>query len=197
MVKLIMRRSVFAILLLLNISFAVAQKTDSLSAVKVVTKNVDGTIMSSAHDLVFNIALSPELTILSKAIKAAGLNDSLKIRQVTFFAPINKSMEKLAPCILDTLPPVQKASLIDLIKYHAIAGKITSKEIERKIKAGNGQASFTTLSGGIIVAKINENRNIVLTDERGMQSIVTRLDIEQANGMLFLVSEVLYPKSPR
>jgi len=84
--------------------------------------------------------------------------------------------------------------LLNLIKYHAIAGKVTSKDIERQIKSANGQTTFTTLSGRTLTAKINENRNIVLVDENGGQSIISRLDIQQSNGTLFVVTQVLLPK---
>jgi len=172
-----------------------AQKPDS-AAVPVKTKTVDGTVMTSANNLVANIALSSELTTLSNAINVSGLADTLSSGTITFFAPVNKTFEKLAPGFIDTLTqPAHKAELIALVKNHALSGRFTSKDFERQIKAGNGQTGFTTLSGGVITARINENRNIVLTDENGNQSIVARLDIDQSNGMLFIVTAVLLPKA--
>jgi uncharacterized surface protein with fasciclin (FAS1) repeats len=50
------------------------------------------------------------------------------------------------------------------------------------------------VSGGTLTARINENRNIVLSNESGDQAVVTRLDIEQGNGMLFVINGVLSPK---
>jgi len=153
--------------------------------------------MSSAKDVVENISGSPELTILTKAINAAGIADNLKSSGAfTLFAPTNKAFDKLVPGQLDTLLlPSHKTDLTDLINYHIVSGSLSSKDIERQIKAGNGTATLTTLSGGIITAQINENRNIVLTDENGGQSIITRLDIPHISGTMFIINAVLLPKA--
>ncbi|MGZ3776644.1 MAG: fasciclin domain-containing protein [Mucilaginibacter sp.] len=184
------------ILLFFNVSVVFAQKADSVSAKTVKVKNVDGTLMSSSKDLIDNLSASPQFTTLVKAINAAGLAENLKTGTITFFAPANQAFEKLPPGLLDTLLlPAHKAALINLVNYHTVQGKVTSKDIEKQIRAGNGQATFSTLTGGTFTARINENRNIVLTDENGGQSIVTRLDIEQSNGILFVVTAVLQPKA--
>ena len=97
---------------------------------------------------------------------------------------------------LDTLlQPAHKAELVNLLMYHAIAGKITSKDLDRQIKAGNGQATLTTLAGGVIIARINENRNVVLTDENGGQSVISRFNIQQSNGIMHIITVVLVPHS--
>ena len=189
-------KRLFTILLVLNVSLAFAQKADSVSAKAAKTKNVDGTLMSSSKNLIDNISASPEFSTLVKAINAAGLSENLKTNTITFFAPTNLAFDKLPKGTLDTLLlPTHKTDLINLINYHAVQGNVTSKDIERQIKAGNGQATFTTLAGGSLTARINENRNIVLTDDNGRQSIVTRLDIEQNNGILYIVDAVLQPKA--
>ncbi len=191
-----MRKLTFIALLLLNTAYAFGQKADSLAAMKVKTKNVDGTIMTSGKDIIENLSLSTAFTKLVNAIKAADLTDSFKSGTITIFAPINSAFDKLAPGMLDTLLlPTHKADLINLLNYHAVSGKITSKDLDNQIKAGNGQATLTTISGGTLTARINENRNIVLTDENGSQSIVTRLDIEQSNGMVFIINALLHPKA--
>jgi uncharacterized surface protein with fasciclin (FAS1) repeats len=142
-----------------------------------------------------NISASPEFTTVTRAINAAGLSGELKNETLTFFAPANKAFDKLPPGTLDTLLlPAHKTDLINLVNYHIMPGRLTSKDIERQIRLGNGQATLVTLSGGKLTARINENRNIVLSDENGGESIVARLDIDQGNGMLFIVNTVLIPK---
>jgi len=192
----VMRKLTYIVLIFLNASVAFAQKTDSLASVKVKTKNINGTMMTSAKDIVENTSLSPEFTKLDSIIKAADLVDNFKSGTITFFAPTNKAFDMLAHGVLDTLlRPAHKADLVNLLNYHTVPGKVSSKDLERQIKAGNGQATLTTISGGTLTARINENRNIVLTDENGVQSVITRLDIEQSNGMLFIVNAVLLPKA--
>jgi len=191
-----MMKRLITILLFFNVSMAFAQKADSVLAKTVKVKNVDGTLMASSKDLIDNLSASPQFTTLVKVINVAGLTENLKTGTITFFAPTNQAFDKLPTGVLDTLLlPAHKAALINLVNYHTLQGRVTSKDIERQIKAGNGQATFTTLAGGTLTARINENRNIVLTDDNGGQSIVTRLDIDQSNGILFVINAVLQPKA--
>ncbi|MDO3628766.1 fasciclin domain-containing protein [Mucilaginibacter sp. BT774] len=178
-----------------NSSIVLAQKTDSVVNKSAKARNVDGSLMSPSKTIQVNISASPGFSTLASIIKADTTNIFNGDNPITIFAPDNKAFGKLPAGTIDSLLlPTHKTDLINLLKYHAIAGKITSKDIERQIKAGNGQATFTSLSGRTLMAKINENRNIVLTDENGGQSIVSRLNVEQGNGILYVVTQVLMPK---
>jgi uncharacterized surface protein with fasciclin (FAS1) repeats len=192
-----MKTSILFVLLLINGLFAFAQKIDSTTNKTVKTTVLARSVMNPSNDIIQNISSSPEFTILTNAIKTAALTDTFKSSgAITVFAPANKAFEQLVAGKLDTLLlPAHKAELTSLILNHVLTGIISSKDIERQIKAGNGQATFTTLSGGILTARINENRNIVLTDETGGQSVISRFDIRQSNGMLHIVTEVLVPKT--
>jgi uncharacterized surface protein with fasciclin (FAS1) repeats len=190
-----MKRLVLVLLLSSAASFAIAQKADSAVSKSVKAKNVDGAIMMSNADVVTNLSVSPQFTTLVKLISAAGIADSLKTGTITFLAPTNKAFDKLPAGTIDSLLlPNHKADLVNLLNQHIVSGKLTSKDINRQIKADNGQATLTTISGRMLTARINENRNIVLTDENGDQAIIARLDIDQSNGVLFVISGVLLPK---
>jgi uncharacterized surface protein with fasciclin (FAS1) repeats len=191
------KQAIFLILLLLNTAFVFAQKPDSTVSKPGKIKNVEGASMSSSNNIIVNISSASNFSVLSNAIRVAGLTDTFNSSNpITIFAPDNKAFEKLPVGKLDSLLlPAHKTELTNLLSYHALAGKITSKDIERQIKTGNGQASFTTLSGNILTARINENRNIVLTDESGTQSVVSVLDVQQSNGILFVIKSVLTPRS--
>ena len=192
-----LKQAIFLILFSLSTAFVFAQKSDSLVSKAGKIKNIEGASMSSSNNIIGNISSASNFSILANAIQVSGLTDTLNSsNQITFFAPDNKAFEKLPPGKLDTLLlPAHKTELTNLLSYHAIAGKITSKDIEREIKAGNGQATFTTLSGGILTALINENRNIVLTDESRAQSVIAVLDVQQSNGILFVIKTVLIPRT--
>ena len=190
-----MNKLLLFFLIVINSSLAFAQKTDSTASKPGKARNVDGSMMSPSKTVVENISASPNFSTLASIIQADTTNTINSNNPITVFAPDNKAFSKLPAGTIDTLLlPTHKSDLLLFIKYHAIAGKITSKDIERQIKAGNGQTTLTTLSGRTLTAKINENRNIVLTDENGGQSVLSRLDIQHSNGTLYVVTQVLLPK---
>jgi len=189
-----MNKLPFLLLIVFYSSFVFAQKTDSAASRLGKTRNVDGSLMSPSKTIQENISRSPNFSMLASILQADTTN-SLSGNPITVFAPDNKAFSRLPAGTIDTLLlPTHKSDLLNLLKYHAIAGKITSTDIERQIKAGNGQAAFTTLAGRTLTARVNENRNIVLTDENGGQSVVSRLDVQQSNGILHVVTQVLLPK---
>ena len=190
-----MKRLLLIFFILLNTSFVFAQKTDSSANKPGNIRNIDGALIRPSNNILANLSSSSDFSTLVNAIKTADLADTFGGNSpITIFAPVNKAFDKLAPGQLDTLLlPAHKTELVNLLTYHAVAGRITSKDIEKQIKAGNGQATFTTLSGGVLTAKINENRNIVLTDENGGQSVISRFDIQQNNGILHIITSVLIP----
>ena len=189
-----MNKLLVFLLIVFNSSLVFAQKTDSAASKPGKTRNVDGAMMSPSKTIVENISASPNFSVLRSIIDADTTN-TFNGNPITVFAPDNKAFSKLPAGTVDTLLlPTHKSDLLNLIKYHAIAGKITSSDINRQIKAGNGQATFTTLSGRTLTARINENRNIVLTDQNGGQSVISRLDVQQSNGILYVITQVLLPK---
>ena len=83
--------------------------------------------------------------------------------------------------------------LVRFLNYLVIPGQLNSKDLLKLIKANNGEAKLTTIAGGIITARINPNRNILLTDENGGQSVVLQFDIGQNNGTMFVLENILFP----
>jgi uncharacterized surface protein with fasciclin (FAS1) repeats len=198
-----MKKWVIFIFLVLSGYLSFAQKTvintptiDSIKAKWGKTKIVNGTPMKSSNDLMENMAASKDYTTLVNAIEDAGLTLTFKSKgPITVFAPNNKAFDKLPAGELDSLlRPGRKFDLSYLIAYHAIAGRVTSRDIQKKINSNNGQAIFTTLAGSKLIAKIDTNRNIILIDENGGESIVSKLDIQQSNGLMHIVNSVLVPK---
>lgn len=185
-------------------SFIFAQKThvnniniDTLKAKWGKIKIVDGAAMISTSDIIENMGKSKEYTVLIAAIENAGLTQTFKSKgPITIFAPTNLAFGKMGAGILDSLLlPVHKFDLSYLLTYHAVAGKLTTRDIARKINANNGQATFITIAGSKVTAKIDINRNIVLIDENGGESIISKFDIPQSNGLLHVVNAVLAPKA--
>ena len=189
-----MNKLLLFLLIVFNSTLVFAQRTDSSVSKPGKVRNVDGSIMNPSKSIQENILASPNFSTLGSIMR----EDTTNIfggNPITVFAPDNKAFSRLPSGTVDTLlSPTHKSDLLNLLKYHAVAGKITSSDIERQIKTGNGQTTFTTLSGRTLTAKINENRNIVLTDENGGQSVISRLDVQQSNGILYVITQVLLPK---
>lgn len=175
-------------------------KTDTTTpapAGHIKTRIVGGGQMSSAKDVVENIGKSKDHTTFTNSIKVAGLSETLKSRgPLTVFAPTNDAFKKLAPGLLDTLlKPAHNLDLTRLLAYHVISGRLTSKSIAKQIAENKGEATFTTLAGSKLRAKINGDRNIVLIDENGNEAVISQFDIEQNNGIIDVVNAILVPKS--
>ena len=190
-------------LLILNVSLVFAQSKaavnpviDTVKAKWGKIKIVDGAAMTSSNDFMENLALSKEYTTLVRVIEDADLTQTFKSKgPITFFAPTNQAFDNLPPGELDTLlKPGNKLYLNYLLTCHAIAGRISSKDIERKINSNKGEAVFTTIAGSRLTAKIDSNRNIILIDENGGTSIVSKFNIRQSNGLLHVVTAVLIPR---
>jgi uncharacterized surface protein with fasciclin (FAS1) repeats len=199
-----MKKWIFVAALLFNSFYLFAQKrvitnpvNDTVKAKWGKIKIVDGTAMISSNNIIENMELSKEYTTLITVIADAGLTETFESKgPITLFAPTNQAFAKLPAGQLDTLlKPEHKLELNYLITTHAIAGRLSAKDIAHKINSGKGMATFTTIAGSKITAKIDTNRNIILIDENGGQSIISKFDILQSNGMVHVVTAVLVPKT--
>jgi uncharacterized surface protein with fasciclin (FAS1) repeats len=197
-----MRKAVFLIFLLAYHVDLLAQTTNKTdSSLQQVPKQLslsktEGAAMLSTNDAITNIARSPELQSFYNAIQNAGLAETFRSKgPITIFAPANQGFDSLAKGKKDTLMRADhKYELIALITYHTMAGIVTAKDIARAIRENNGTATFTTLTGNKLIARLDNNRNIVLVDENGGQSIVSKFDVPQSNGLLHIIKAVLIPR---
>ena len=197
-----MKRTWLSIVLNLIVAIAVAQKADSVVAKLQKNKGVksqivNGYTMLSSQNIIQNFANAKDYSILLSAIKAAGLTETFESKgPITIFAPTNSAFSKLPLGTLDTLlQPAHKYDLSSLVTYHAIAGKVTVKDISRNIREHKGLATYITLAGSKLTATIDTNRNIILTDETGGKCVISQFDVEQSNGMLHVVNNVIVPKN--
>ncbi|SDD94981.1 Uncaracterized surface protein containing fasciclin (FAS1) repeats [Mucilaginibacter pineti] len=155
-----------------------------------------GDSMRKTNDIIQNIALTKDLSVFYSFIKATNFAETYKSKgPITIFVPVNEAFAILPASKIDSLnKPAHFWELTGLIANHAIAGSLTARDIEKQINGHKGLATFITLAGSKLTAKIDANRNIVLIDETGGESILDRFDIKQSNGMLHVVNHVLVPK---
>jgi uncharacterized surface protein with fasciclin (FAS1) repeats len=168
----------------------------AFSAAAQKTTMVGGEQMYPAKTIVENAVNSKDHTTLVAAVKAAGLVETLQGKgPFTVFAPVNDAFENLPEGTVETLlKPENKATLTKILTYHVVAGKMDFAAISAAIKKGNGSATLTTVSGGKLVAKMNGEHNITLTDENGAVANITTYDVYQSNGVIHVIDRVVTPK---
>lgn len=159
-------------------------------------KVVGGAQMLPSKNIVENASHSKDHTTLVKAIQAAGLSDSLKAAgPFTVFAPTNDAFAKLPAGALDTLvKPANKEKLADVVTYHVVKGKMTSRDLALAVSKANGNATLTTVDGDVLNVSINAEKNLQITDAQGNIALVTIFDVEQSNGIVHVINNVLLPK---
>jgi uncharacterized surface protein with fasciclin (FAS1) repeats len=166
------------------------------AAVPAFAKNpmVGGAEMYPTKNIVQNAVNSKDHTTLVAAVKAAGLVDTLSgPGPFTVFAPTNEAFAKLPTGTVDTLvKPENKSTLTSILTYHVVAGRMTSADIAKAIKAGGGKAILTTVQGEPLTATMMGSK-LVLTDAKGGKSTVTIANVMQSNGVIHVVDTVLMP----
>ena len=94
---------------------------------------------------------------------------------------------------VDTLlKPENKDTLVKILTYHVVAGRMTVADIKAAIKAGGGKATLTTVQGEPLTAMMMGSK-LMLTDAKGGMSTVTIANVMQSNGVILVVNSVLMP----
>jgi uncharacterized surface protein with fasciclin (FAS1) repeats len=183
-----MKKSLLATLLALTFGLA------SVSAFAQKDPMVGGAAMYPTKNIIQNAVNSKDHTTLVAAVKAAGLVDTLEgPGPFTVFAPTNEAFAALPAGTVDNLlKPENKATLVKILTYHVVAGKITTKDLKKMIKQGGGKAELKTVSGGTLVATMQDGK-YMLTDEKGGMATITIPNVIQSNGVIQVINAVLLP----
>jgi len=128
----------------------------------------------------------PEFSILSSAITAVGLIDSLSNKgPFTIFAPTNDAFDKAFKAMNITAEQLllDKETLTKVLTYHVVSGSLTSKDLM------NMTTPFTlkTLEGNTI--KLTNNNGVSVDGAK-----VTSSDIEASNGVIHIIDNVIMPQ---
>jgi uncharacterized surface protein with fasciclin (FAS1) repeats len=142
-----------------------------------------GSLEGMAQDPVATAASNtPQLSTLVTAVKKADLVDSLNTAQgITVFAPTNDAFGALPKPTLDKALGDPKGLLTTVLTYHVVPGQLAPDQL-----AG----SHKTLQGGTIQVsgsgedfKVNGNSSVICGN------------IQTANATVYLIDQVLLPKS--
>lgn len=152
--------------------------------------------MFPKKNIVENAVNSQDHTTLVAAVKAAELVDALQGEgPFTVFAPVNDAFENLPEGTVATLlKPENKEALTKVLTYHVVSGSYDFDAIAKLIKSGKGKATLTSLNGGMLIASMNGDHNIMLTDENGGKANISVYDVYQSNGVIHVIDSVVLPK---
>lgn len=150
-----------------------------------------------------NVKMDPEKSILKNAknsgnhellMAAVGVSELETLLdgegQFTVFAPSDINFDSSTKArIIDLVRIKNKEEIQSILGYHIIAGKLTASKILKALCSGKGTARFTTITGDILTATMR-GLDIVLTDKDGHQSIITKADANQCNGVIHVIDSV-------
>jgi uncharacterized surface protein with fasciclin (FAS1) repeats len=174
---------------------AIAVATSTAFAQKMKTVMVGGAAMYPTKNIIENAVNSADHTTLVAAVKAAELVETLQSAgPFTVFAPVNAAFDKLPAGTVDNLlKPESKKALQTVLTYHVVSGRISSKELIAKIKAGGGKFMAKTIAGQELTFAV-KGKKVEITDAAGGKGYVTIADVNQSNGVIHVVDAVLLPK---
>ncbi len=177
-----------------RISFIFAALVAVANTAQAKNPMVGGEEMYPQKNIIENAVNSKDHTTLVAAVKAAGLVDTLMgPGPFTVFAPTNMAFDRLPAGTVDSLlKPEAKPALTKVLTYHVVPGKLDSKSLLKKIRAGHGKAVLSTASGGKLTAW-KKGRAIYLKDEKGGMAKVTIANVYQSNGVIHVIDGVVLP----
>lgn len=156
-------------------------------------KTLGGAVVNPKYTTVDAIKHSNQHTTLTGAISAANLARLLYgPGPYTIFAPTNDAFSRLKPEELAALQANHK-DLRKVLTYHVVPGRITSMDLLKNIKDGNGTATLTTLNGDHLRATLAPGGHVLLWDDYGNNAEITQADVTASNGLIYVVDKVLMP----
>jgi uncharacterized surface protein with fasciclin (FAS1) repeats len=189
-------KRISAILLAGVAAFAVNATAGGLvpSAASETIVAVGGAPMYPSKNIVQNAVNSKDHTTLVAAVKAAGLVPTLEgPGPYTVFAPTNDAFAKLPDGTVATLlKPENKQTLINVLTYHVVPGRLTTKDLREQINAGGGKAALKTVQGGTLTIE-EKNGKFWIIDAKGDSAEITIGNVMQSNGVIQVINTVMLP----
>lgn len=188
--KLKMTTTVLAIAL----TFGVGSQASAQTMKNEKTVMVGGAPMYPSKNIIENAVNSKDHTTLVAAVKAAGLVETLEgAGPFTVFAPTNEAFAKLPKGTVETvLKPENKATLVSILTYHVVPGRISSKDLMSWIKKNGGKYMAKTVQGEELTFWM-KGKDLYVTDAKGNKAKITIPDVNQSNGVIHVIDTVLMP----
>ena len=162
---------------------AIVAALAALSVIAFVLPAKAGDYGKSKQDIVAVASSAGSFNTLVAAVKAAGLVETLQgDGPFTVFAPTDAAFAKLpAGTVENLLKPENKATLVGILTYHVVAGRVTASDLAGKT------TTATTVEGGQV--------SIDGTDGvRVETAAVIQADVPATNGVIHVIDRVILPK---
>lgn len=139
---------------------------------------------TSERDIVETAVAAGQFNTLAKALRAAGLVETLKGKgPFTVFAPTDEAFAKLPAGTLESLlKPENKARLTAILTYHVVPGKLLAADVVK-------QNSWKTVQGGSLRISVKAGSNVLVDNAR-----VVKTDILCSNGVIHVIDSVVLPQ---
>jgi uncharacterized surface protein with fasciclin (FAS1) repeats len=137
-------------------------------------------------DIVDTAVAAGSFKTLAAALGAAGLVDTLKgDGPFTVFAPTDEAFAKLPEgTVEELLKPENKATLVDILTYHVVAGNVPSTTAVTLKEA-------TALNKKVIALEVKDGALMLNASK------VVTADIEASNGVIHVIDAVLMPPADK
>ena len=147
--------------------------------------------MSPKKTLLENLTASPIHTEFLKALRTTQLDQSLSSGgPYTIFAPTDDAWRRLHPTA--SANPLTGDALVTALEYHIVQGKLTTKQIRKRIKKGHSSITLQTMAGSALTVK-RYGSVLVLTDSKGGTTTLITTDVLSKGGVFHVIDAVLLP----
>ena len=111
----------------------------------------------------------------------------------TVFAPTDQAFTDAGIDLSTFDTDEENATLVDILTYHVVSGKLMASDVVNALKSGNGKVDLTALNGQTITA-ISKDGKIYLEDSQGNMSEIIATDVAGSNGVIHVISSVVMPE---
>ena len=143
---------------------------------------IDSVILPATKTIPETAKAAGKFETLLAAAKAAGLAEVLAGEgPFTVFAPTDEAFAKLPKGTVESLlKPENKGKLVDILKYHVVAGRVYSEQVlaNKSVKTLQGSSANVTIQNS---APMIQGAKILATD------------VDASNGVIHIIDSVLMP----
>lgn len=136
-----------------------------------------------------------ELTTFVTTLEAADLSTMFsEPGNYTVFAPSNNAFAKLPQAQREALLlPENKETLVGVLQYHVVPGKITSDQLAEAIKNNKGNYKVKTVKGEELTFSMSGDQ-FIIKDGSGKKAQVILGNQPASNGIIYVIDTVLMAK---